>query len=135
MKKFSLLLLLFGSFLFAEVRDLDIASFEKLRSNGISVIDIRTPKEWKTTGLIEGSHPIMFFDAKGKYDLQAFLEKLRGLGIDKQKPFILVCRSASRTRMLGNYLSDEMGYRYVYQLAGGILNWKRHNKPLIPFMP
>ncbi|RLA22592.1 MAG: hypothetical protein DRQ62_07725, partial [Gammaproteobacteria bacterium] len=32
------------------------------------VIDIRTPQEWKSTGIIPGSHPVKFFDQNGKYD-------------------------------------------------------------------
>lgn len=135
MKKFILLLFSLALLLFAEVRDLNIASFEKLRENGVPVIDIRTPQEWKETGIIAGSHTIMFFRPDGGYDLQAFIDALNKLGINKETPFILVCRSASRTRTLGNFLSDKMGYRNVYQLTGGVLNWMAHGKPMIDYKP
>jgi len=34
--------------------------------------------------------------------------------------------------MVGDFLADKMGYKKVFELEGGILNWKRHNKPLVP---
>ncbi len=135
MKKLITLLIFISSILFAEVRDLNIASFEKLKKNGIPVIDIRTPQEWRESGIIAGSHTIMFFGPDGRYDIEAFIGDLEKLGIRKNTPFILVCRSATRTRKLGTYLADELGYGNVYHLTGGILNWKRHDKPLIPYKP
>ncbi|WP_456451587.1 rhodanese-like domain-containing protein [Hydrogenimonas sp.] len=135
MKKLLLAFLFLPLLLMAEVRDLNIAGFEKLKQNGIPVIDIRTPMEWKETGIIDGSHTIMFFAPDGSYNVQEFLHRLKQLGIDKKTPFILVCRSASRTRMLGNFLNEKMGYENVYHLTGGILNWKAHGKPLVPYKP
>ncbi len=131
MKKLLLLLFTLSLSLFAGVKDLDIESFEKAKREGVPVIDIRTPSEWRETGIIKGSHTIMFFDRSGRYDLKSFLESLSKLGIDREKPFVLVCRSASRTKMVGDFLSDKMGYKNVYELKGGILNWKRHNRPLV----
>jgi len=134
MKKFILTLLFLPLLLFAEVKDLDVASFEKFQQRGIPVIDIRTPQEWRETGIIDKSHTIMFFRPDGKYDLEGFLKRLKSLGIDKNSPFVLVCRSSSRTRMLGNFLADRLGYQNVYHLRGGILNWKAHGKPLKPYL-
>jgi len=130
MKKIFALILLLPAILFGEVKDLDIVSFEKMKQNGVPVIDIRTPGEWKGTGIIDRSKTIMFFHPDGSYNVQEFLDRLKKLGINKEKPFILVCRSSNRTRMLGNILSDKLGYKYVYHLKGGILNWKSHGKPL-----
>ncbi len=134
MKKSLLYILILSVSLFAGVKDLDIEKFEKLKKQGIPVIDIRTPAEWRETGIIEGSHTIMFFDPSGRYDLKSFLQQLSKLGIDKNRPFVLVCRSASRTKMVGDFLSDKLGYKNVFELKGGILNWKRHNKPLKPLI-
>ncbi len=132
MKKTVLLFLLFSLSLVAGVKDIDIDKLEKMKREGVPLIDIRTPSEWRETGIIEGSHTIMFFDRSGRYDLKSFLQSLSSLGIDKNRPFVLICRSANRTKIVGNFLSDKMGYKYVYELEGGILNWKRHDKPLVP---
>ncbi len=132
MKKIILFLTILTISLVAGVKDLDVKSFEQAKKSGVPVIDIRTPEEWRETGIIEGSYPIMFFDSAGRYDLNSFLNRLGQLGIGKETPFVLVCRSANRTKMVGDFLSDKLGYKKVYELKGGILNWKRHNKPLKP---
>jgi len=129
MKK-SLLLIVFPIYLLAGVVALDIPTFEKYRARNVPIIDIRTPSEWRETGMIEKSVPLTFFRADGSYDLQEFLRRLKRLGIGKQTPFVLVCRSASRTKRLGDFLSDKLGYEKVYELEGGILNWIAHRKPL-----
>ncbi|WP_457596278.1 rhodanese-like domain-containing protein [Hydrogenimonas sp.] len=133
MKKALLALLFLTLSLFAGVKDVDIAQLEAMQKKGVPVIDIRTPEEWRQSGLVPGSHPIMFFAPDGSYDLKGFLAQLKRLGIDKKRPFILVCRSASRTKTLGDFLADKLGYEKVYQLEGGILNWMAHRKPLEPY--
>ena len=134
MKK-TLSLLLFPLFLFAQLHDIDIATFETMQKRGVPVIDIRTPGEWKETGIIPGSHTVTFFHADGRYSVPEFLRALEKLGITKESPFILVCRSASRTRTLGNFLAGKAGFEKVYELEGGILNWRAHGKPLAPYKP
>jgi len=131
-----LLLLLFFTFsLFADVKSLDIKAFETMRKEGVPVIDIRTEPEWRQTGLVPQSRPVTFFQPDGSYNLQGFLEKLKALGITKETPFVLVCRTAHRTHMLGQFLSQKLGYKKVYELAGGIMNWKAHGKPVAPYHP
>jgi rhodanese-related sulfurtransferase len=132
MKRLFLILIFSALTLFAGVESLSIPQFESYAKNGMPVIDIRTQGEWKQTGIIPGSHTITFFRPDGSYDIRDFVQRLQALGIDKKTPFILVCRSANRTRTLGNYLADELGYR-VYDLRGGINNWRAHGKPLIPY--
>ena len=135
MKRILLLaLLIFGTSLLAGVKEVDIARFETMRKQ-MPVVDIRTPAEWRETGIIPGSHTITFFQPDGSYDVPAFIEALKKIGITKETPFILVCRSASRTRLVGNFLADKMGYEKVYHLKGGILNWIAHKKPLAPYRP
>jgi len=130
-----LLLLFFTLSLFADVRLLDIEAFEALRQQGVPVIDIRTEPEWRQTGIVPGSQTVTFFRPDGSYDLQGFLGKLKALGITKETPFVLVCRTAHRTHMLGQFLSQKLGYKKVYELAGGIMNWKARGKPVAPYRP
>ena len=55
----------------AEVTRIDNMALERLRARGVPVVDIRTPEEWRATGVIKGSHLLTFFDAQGSYDLRA----------------------------------------------------------------
>ena len=52
----------------ADVTHVDNVALERLLRRGVPVIDIRTPEEWRDTGMIEGSHLLTFFDAQGRYD-------------------------------------------------------------------
>lgn len=91
---------------------------QKLFDSKIKIIDIRTPDEWKTTGLVKGSIPIMFFNEQGNYDIDAFLTELNKK-VKKGERFALICASGSRTQILGTHLGNNMGYR-VIDLQGGI---------------
>jgi rhodanese-related sulfurtransferase len=86
---------------------------------GYPIIDIRTAGEWLDTGILEGSHLVTFFDEMGNYDIDKFVEQLHEIiGEKKESPFLLICRTGSRTGQISHYLSKQ-GYNPV-NLAGGI---------------
>ena len=116
MKKIILILMMLTISLFAEVRN-EFISKELLKQN-IPIIDIRTPGEWKQTGLLKGAIPIMFWDAKGNYDAKKFLNELNKK-VDITKPFALICHTGSRTSMVAPWLAKEFGYK-VINLKGGM---------------
>jgi rhodanese-related sulfurtransferase len=91
---------------------------KKLLDSKIKIIDIRTPGEWQKTGLVKGSIPIMFFDERGNYDLDAFLGELNK-NIKAGECFAIICDTGSRTKVVGIPLGKEMGYN-VIDLKGGI---------------
>ena len=110
-------LLLLCSTLLATVEHID-ATPSAIK--GIKIIDIRTPSEWMQTGIVEGSHTIMFFDEQGGYDADTFLNTLNKV-VTKDEKFALICRTGSRTTMISQFLSEKMGYNVV-NLKGGILS-------------
>ncbi len=116
MKKIILILMMLTISLFAEIRN-EFISKELLKQN-IPIIDIRTPGEWKQTGLLKGAIPIMFWDAKGNYDAKKFLNELNKK-VDTTKPFALICHTGSRTSMVAPWLAKEFGYK-VINLKGGM---------------
>ncbi len=117
MKKIVLGILLLSVSLFAKVQHIQPSPdfFDK----DIPVIDIRTPDEWKQTGIVKGSHTIMFFDERGNYNVEKFLAKLDKV-IKKDKPFVLICRTGSRTAMIADFLDKDLGYK-VINVQGGIM--------------
>ena len=115
--------------LFAEFIDIDAKELVKLQAQNVPVIDIRTPGEWKETGVIPGAYKITFFDDRGNYNIQDFLAKLSKVVKNKNQPFILVCRTAHRTKTVGNFLSKQVGYKHVKELKGGMMNgWLKVGK-------
>lgn len=126
-----LIIMLFAavSSLFAEVTHQYID--EKLLDSGMKIVDIRTPGEWKETGLVKGSVPVVFFDEQGDYDVDAFMKALNAQ-IDTKKQFALICNSGSRTRLVADFLSKNFGYD-VIDLQGGIRYAISKNLPLEPY--
>jgi rhodanese-related sulfurtransferase len=131
MKIFLLLVTILSLNLFADFKTLDLSEFEKLKKEGVTVIDIRTPDEWKTTGIIEGAHKITFFNIQGQPLLADWFFEVGHLLKDKKTPFIIYCAHASRTQSLGQGLA-QMGFENVYELKGGIENgWIKQGKRTI----
>jgi len=104
---------------------------QKILSSNTPIVDIRTPGEWRESGLLKGAIPIMFFDARGGYNLEGFLKELHSK-VDTTKPFALICRSGSRTTMLAKYLSDSYGYKII-NLQGGMNFAKSKHLPILPY--
>ncbi|HEX5623586.1 MAG TPA: rhodanese-like domain-containing protein [Sulfuricurvum sp.] len=124
---FSLLLLANTAMADYKAQNID----QKLLDTKIKIIDIRTPAEWQTTGLVKGSIPIMFFDERGNYNLEAFLGELHK-SIKKGERFALICNSGSRSQILGTHLGQKMGYN-VIDLQGGIQYAIAKKIPLVPY--
>lgn len=104
---------------------------QKLINSKIKVIDIRTVGEWKTTGLLKGSIPIMFFDEQGNYNMEAFLAELNKK-VKKNERFALICNSGNRSHTLGTYLGNQLGYN-VINLQGGIQSAIGKKLPIEPY--
>lgn len=77
------------------------------------IIDVRTVKEFKE-GHIRNSQNICVSDDN-------FEE--RASALDKNKPVYVYCRSGKRSAKAAEILK-EMGFKEVYDLDGGYLNWE-----------
>lgn len=47
--------------------------------------------------------------------------------LDVEKKYIIYCRSGARSQYLGEYLVQN-GFKNIYNLEGGILNWNYHKR-------
>lgn len=127
MKKLFIILIT-STIAFAEFIGINPTQLQEMINKNITVIDIRTPPEWKETGVVPTSKKIMFFDEKGKYDVNKWLSEFSTYVKDKNQPFVLVCRSGNRTDMVGNFLSKQVGFKNVYHLQDGIKSWIKEGK-------
>ena len=94
---------------------------QKVDSNEYVVIDIRTPKE----------HQEEHIDAEQQnIDIYAdnFSDKIKAL--DRNKKYLIYCRSGSRTKMGLNRMKA-FGFDEVYDLDDGITEWKKSNFPIM----
>jgi rhodanese-related sulfurtransferase len=94
------------------------------------LIDIRTPEEWRETGVAETAHKLDMNDPM-------FLAKLSALtGGDRAKPVALICRTANRTRTVQQALLQS-GYATIINVEGGMVGnsadkgWLKHGLPVV----
>lgn len=88
----------------------------KEKSKDYQIIDVRTPAEFKE-GFIEGAKNINLKDDN-------FAKEITYL--DKDKPVYIYCRSGYRSGIAAKKMID-LGFKEVYDLQGGILNWEQSN--------
>lgn len=88
----------------------------KEKSKNHQIIDVRTPTEFKE-GFIEGAKNINLKD-------DDFAKEITSL--DKDKPVYIYCRSGHRSGIAAKKMID-LGFKEVYDLQGGILNWEQSN--------
>jgi rhodanese-related sulfurtransferase len=114
----------------AQVERIDNARLQQELGEGTVLIDIRTPQEWRRTGVVPGSHLLTFFDEKGRYDGDAWLARLAELATPQQ-PVALICHSGVRSAVVGRFLTMRAGYGTVYDVTGGIVKWKHDGQPVL----
>ena len=129
MKKIIFTSLILISSLYAELKNEYLS--QSILDSKIPIVDIRTPGEWKETGIIKGSIPIVFFNEQGKYDINGFLKELNKK-VDTTKPFALICRTGSRTKIVSAFLSTKLNYK-VTNILGGIMYPQIKNPPFISY--
>tara|TARA_B100001996_G_scaffold213536_1_gene164007 strand:- start:26 stop:442 length:417 start_codon:yes stop_codon:yes gene_type:complete len=120
-------LILFSQSSFADAQKVSTGHLKNLISEGVPLIDIRTPGEWSETGIIEGSYQITFFNEKGEVNISQWLLNFDKIA-DRQKPFILICRSGRRTGVVSKYLDKNFDFFKIYDATDGINGWKKSNK-------
>lgn len=114
----------------AEVVNIDNAEIARLAASGAALIDIRTAPEWKETGVIAGAKLLTFFDAQGRVDAPAWLAQLKAASKAGQA-IVLVCRSGNRSRTAAQFLTQQAGFKTVYNASGGMIAWSREGRPVV----
>ena len=86
-------------------------------SGKMTLIDIRTPPEWKQTGVAKGARRVNMLHPKGA---QGFVDQvLAEVGGDRNAPIALICRTGNRTTQVQSYLQS-VGFTKVYNVKEGM---------------
>lgn len=112
-----------------------IASMTEVKAGGATVIDARSPEEYKGTattelrkGHIPGAVNIEFknmMDAKGKMKSADELQKIfTSAGVSKDKQIILYCESGVRAGIVYFALKSVLNYPKVKVYDGAYLEWQ-----------
>ena len=125
--------LFFASLAFSDVIEIGNIELKSLLQKNIPLIDIRRKDEWKSTGIVENSILMTFFDKNGKANTNEWLKELNKIA-KKNDPVILICRTGRRTGIISKFLSEKVGYSLIYDVTDGITDWiKKGNTVVNPY--
>ena len=121
---------LFASLAFSDVIEIGNIELKSLLQKKIPLIDIRRKDEWKSTGIVENSILMTFFDKNGKANTNEWLKELNKIA-KKNDPVILICRTGRRTGIISKFLSEKVGYRLIYDVTDGITDWIKKGNTVV----
>ncbi len=104
-------------------------------SGSLTLIDIRTPKEWRQTGVPQGAERIEMRQSGGSKAFVAAVEQ--ALGGNKDAPLALICRTGNRSGVMQGVLK-KAGFTEVYNVREGMAGsgagpgWVRRGLPILP---
>ena len=105
----------------------------KARAGEVVLVDIRTPEEWKETGVPASAHAITM-----NQDPRAFTTQLlNAMGGDRNRTVALICRTGNRSSALQAEL-NKAGFTAVVDVAEGMVggrNGKGWIKSGLPTRP
>ena len=99
--------------------NLDVKSFAEkiIKDKEVIILDVRTPAEF-AEGAIKGAINI---------DVNASNFKEKVSTLDKEKSYLIYCRSGMRSVKACNIMSEN-GYRQLFNLLGGYQAWSSNIK-------
>jgi rhodanese-related sulfurtransferase len=119
-KVFLTILLIFGFSL--AYQDLNAKQFYEMmqKEKNIIILDVRTPQEYQEGHISNAINiPVQILGQQ--------LDKLKNF---KDKKILVYCRSGHRSAIASQIL-DRAGFKNVYNLKGGLFEWKASGLPLV----
>jgi thioredoxin 1 len=108
-----------------KVTKLSAVDFENgIKDTTVQLLDVRTEEEFED-GFIKNATNINW---NGKNFKDAIAK------LDKNKPTYVYCLSGGRSKQASNFLAEQ-GFTKIYDLGGGILEWKYQAKPVVYNQP
>jgi rhodanese-related sulfurtransferase len=110
-------------------------AYTRATAGEIVLIDIRTPEEWRETGVARGATRI---DMRHPGGPRGFAEEvLRHVGGDRNAAIGLICRTGNRSTQVQRALQD-LGFTRVYNVKEGMAGsdagpgWVKRGLPIDP---
>ena len=102
------------------------------KQGNLTIIDVRTPREWMRTGLAQGAHTLSLQDP-------GFVQHLFELiGEDRSRPLAIICATGNRSAMVQRFLLEN-GFSAITNIAEGMMGnfhaygWIRSGLPVTPY--
>jgi rhodanese-related sulfurtransferase len=100
-----------------------------LLDRGVKIVDIRRQEEWKATGIIKGSQKATAFNENGDF-IKTFVPSMMAM-TSPEEEVVLICRSGNRTVAIAKFLTEQRGFKKVYNVTNGILKWIKDGFPVV----
>lgn len=107
-------------------------AYARASAGEITLIDVRSPREWRQTGLPAHAKAVTIHDPEG---LPAFVRKIAALlDNDPSQPVALICASGVRSTY-AEALLEQAGFTAVYNVTEGMMGgragpgWLKHTLP------
>ena len=124
MKILLIIFVLFTKFVNAEVIDINNREFSNLIEKEIKIIDVRTPNEWKSAGIIKGSFLISLLNKDKKFIFKDWYEIFNNK-FGSNQSIIFICASGVRSNYISHLVKKKKPDLVIYNLKKGINNWIR----------
>lgn len=112
----------------ARITEIDTAAAaELLEGDGDTLfLDVREPDEWQS-GRLPGAHPVPrgLLEPRAAHDSPARDPELS----DPERTIVIYCGTGARSAFAAATL-QELGFRDVRSMAGGIRAWQSESRPL-----
>ncbi len=109
-------------------KNVDNKELKDLLTQGIRIIDVRRPEEWKQTGVVKDSHLLTFFDKRGRVN-PGFQEKFKKM-VKATDKVILICRTGNRSGAISRFLAERQGFKGIINVTRGITHWIKEGNPV-----
>ena len=104
---------------------------DKINSNAVA-LDIRLENQWDK-GVIEGTFQETAFNKDGKFNVY-IMDKVRALAAEESQniEIVFISHDGETAAILGNAFAEDLGFKNVSVLKGGILQWLNEDRKLVP---
>ena len=104
---------------------------EKINGNAVA-LDIRLEDQWEK-GVIEGSFQETAFNKDGKFNVY-LMDKVRALAGEESQniEIVFISHDGETASILGNAFAEDLGFKNVSVLKGGVVQWLKEKKQLVP---
>ena len=103
---------------------------DKINSNAVA-LDIRLENQWDK-GVIEGTFQETAFNKDGKFNVY-IMDKVRALAAEESQniEIVFISHDGETAAILGNAFAEDLGFKNVSVLKGGMLQWLKEDRKLV----
>ena len=91
---------------------------EMAKGGDVTLVDVRSAAEWRSTGVARGARTVTIHDPKGAAGFVAHMTE--AVGGDRSKPIAVICARGNRS-LRAQTILRKAGFTNVYNVADGML--------------